>query len=72
MRENDAGMVFVANLTALPIESAEEFDVIYRYVLETPKNLYVTSCSQPSIKASVGRVNKFEPLIFSVTCSADD
>lgn len=29
VRENDAGMVFVANLTTLPIASAEEFDSIY-------------------------------------------
>ncbi|KIL60297.1 hypothetical protein M378DRAFT_84006 [Amanita muscaria Koide BX008] len=29
VRENDAGMVFVANLTGLPIESVEEFDTIY-------------------------------------------
>ncbi|PFH48968.1 hypothetical protein AMATHDRAFT_5329 [Amanita thiersii Skay4041] len=29
VRENDAGMVFVANLTSLPIASVEEFDSIY-------------------------------------------
>ncbi|RDB30648.1 Kinesin-like protein KIF22 [Hypsizygus marmoreus] len=29
VRENDAGMVFVANLTSEPISSIEEFDVIY-------------------------------------------
>ncbi|KAF8634231.1 hypothetical protein AX15_000994 [Amanita polypyramis BW_CC] len=29
VRENDAGMVFVANLTALPIASVDEFDTIY-------------------------------------------
>lgn len=29
VRENDAGQVFVANLTSLPIESVEEFDTIY-------------------------------------------
>lgn len=29
VRENDVGMVFVANLTTLPIASVEEFDSIY-------------------------------------------
>ncbi|KAH7886963.1 P-loop containing nucleoside triphosphate hydrolase protein [Phlebopus sp. FC_14] len=29
VRENDAGQVFVANLTSLPIGSVEEFDAIY-------------------------------------------
>ncbi|KAG2008077.1 kinesin, variant 2 [Coprinopsis cinerea AmutBmut pab1-1] len=29
VRENDAGMVFVANLSSVPIESAEEFEQIY-------------------------------------------
>lgn len=29
VRENDAGQVFVANLTALPIESVADFDKIY-------------------------------------------
>ncbi|KAF9225788.1 kinesin-domain-containing protein [Gyrodon lividus] len=29
VRENDAGQVFVANLTSLPIASVEEFDAIY-------------------------------------------
>ncbi|KAG6810212.1 hypothetical protein H0H92_012858 [Tricholoma furcatifolium] len=29
VRENDAGMVFVANLTSEPISSVEEFDAIY-------------------------------------------
>ena len=28
-RENDAGQVFVANLTALPMESVADFDKIY-------------------------------------------
>lgn len=30
VRENDAGQVFVANLTSLPIESVAEFDKIYK------------------------------------------
>ncbi|KAI6127555.1 kinesin-domain-containing protein [Pisolithus thermaeus] len=29
VRENDAGQVFVANLTSLPIQSVDEFDAIY-------------------------------------------
>lgn len=29
VRENDAGQVFVANLTSLPIQSVDEFDTIY-------------------------------------------
>ncbi|KAG5353129.1 hypothetical protein C0989_010151 [Termitomyces sp. Mn162] len=29
VRENDAGMVFVANLTSEPISTVEEFDIIY-------------------------------------------
>ncbi|KAH7912354.1 P-loop containing nucleoside triphosphate hydrolase protein [Hygrophoropsis aurantiaca] len=29
VRENDAGQVFVANLTSLPIQSAQEFDSLY-------------------------------------------
>ncbi|KAF8137524.1 P-loop containing nucleoside triphosphate hydrolase protein [Boletus edulis] len=29
VRENDAGQVFVANLSSLPVESVEEFDIIY-------------------------------------------
>ena len=33
VRENDAGQVFVANLSSLPIESMEEFDTIYSFVL---------------------------------------
>jgi kinesin family member 22 len=32
VRENDAGMVFVANLSSVPIESAEEFNGIYKCV----------------------------------------
>lgn len=35
VRENDAGQVFVANLTSLPIESVEEFNAIYEFVLLT-------------------------------------
>lgn len=33
VRENDVGQVFVANLTSLPIESVDEFDDIYSFVL---------------------------------------
>ncbi|KAH7919038.1 kinesin-domain-containing protein [Leucogyrophana mollusca] len=29
VRENDAGQVFVANLTCIPVESVQEFDAIY-------------------------------------------
>lgn len=32
VRENDAGQVFVANLTSFPIQSMEEFDRIYSCV----------------------------------------
>lgn len=35
VRENDVGKVFVANLTSLPIESVEEFDAIYSFVLSS-------------------------------------
>ncbi|KIK86017.1 hypothetical protein PAXRUDRAFT_831932 [Paxillus rubicundulus Ve08.2h10] len=31
VRENDAGQVFVANLTSLPLASVEEFDTIYSH-----------------------------------------
>ena len=42
MRENDAGQVFVANLTAIPIESVADFDKIYSYVVVDP-NFKVTN-----------------------------
>lgn len=32
VRENDAGMVFVANLSSVPIESSDEFNTIYKCV----------------------------------------
>jgi hypothetical protein len=46
VRENDAGQVFVANLSSLPIESVEEFDAIYEFVLCTtpsPTNINTLS-----------------------------
>jgi kinesin family member 22 len=30
VRENDSGMVFVANLSRIPISSVDEFDHIYK------------------------------------------
>lgn len=36
VRENDAGQVFVANLTSLPVASFAEFDKIYTYVILIP------------------------------------
>ena len=33
VRENDAGQVFVANLSSVPVETPEEFDQIYSCVL---------------------------------------
>ena len=30
VRENDSGMVFVANLSKIPISSVDEFDLIYK------------------------------------------
>lgn len=32
VRENDAGQVFVANLSRVPIDSVDEFDTLYAYV----------------------------------------
>ncbi|KAF9553564.1 kinesin-domain-containing protein [Agrocybe pediades] len=44
VRENDSGMVFVANLSRLPISSVQEFDQIYKYVsLNLPSTKFMTA-----------------------------
>lgn len=57
MRENDVGKVFVANLSVLPISSAEEFEALYSCVTRSchaPPYAYV-SISVPKRRANKQR-----------------
>ena len=69
VRENDAGMVFVANLSLETISSVEEFDAIYKCVSCSQISLFRRwAIWQSSHEEPLRWSNKLKSLIFSLAC----